>query len=380
VIDDYTVKFTLKKSIPLLDICSAEYGAFIFSPATKGKAQKWWDEPNEAGTGPYVLDSYKPNQEIVLKQYPDYWGGWKDNQFKTLVFQVTPEDTTAQQLLESGEVDWSNVIPYDQVETLKANPELFVEARRGLTNAMVFLNCAREPTSNKLVRQAMSYATPTEDIIQAAVNGFATPSAGIIPVGLWPRSDKIGPYPYDLEKAKQLLVDAGYPDGFDIEMLYGTGAPEDKITMTLIKESYAEIGINVTLKEVAFNTAVEQLQQPDKTKAPYSFITFWYPSIPNGYDSMAIAFNTDSSWNLSFWYNDEFETKNNEAFATESTDPEGAQVLYDEVQQLIYDECPMLFLYDNQRIVLAGADINAEAMATNQFYPNATLYYYVTLK
>ena len=111
VVDDYTVKFFLKDSIPLLDIASSEYGAWIYSPATEGKSEEWWDEGHDAGTGPYMLESYKPQQEIVLTAYEDYWGGWKDNQFRKIVSQVITEANTGQQMLEAGQLDWLGVSP-----------------------------------------------------------------------------------------------------------------------------------------------------------------------------------------------------------------------------------------------------------------------------
>lgn len=381
VIDDYTVKFTMTKSIPLLAICASEYGAWIFSPATKGKPQKWWDEGRGAGTGPYMVESYKPQQEIVLKQYPAYWGGWKDNQFKKLVFQSVTEDTTAQQLLESGQIDWSNVIPYDQIDTLKANPELYVGESKSMMDWIVMLNCVKKgPLTDKRVRQALSYATPVADIIQVAVNGFGTPAAGIIPAGVWPHSDKVKPYPYDLEKAKQLLAEAGYADGFDLELCCDveSGALA-KNSVTLMMQSFAKIGVKATVKVQQWNTLYDRFHG-DPQKAPDTWMISWYPSIPHGYDALNTTYNPDSEWNLSFWSNDQFMTWINKAWEIDARDPQGAMALYDQAQQMLYDEAPTLYLFDDKRVNLCRANIAIDTRAVNMFYPNATLYYFLTLK
>jgi peptide/nickel transport system substrate-binding protein len=381
VIDDYTVKFYLKDSIPLLDIASSEYGAWIFSPATKGKSTKWWDEGKDAGTGPYMLESYKPQQEIVMSAYPDYWGGWKDNQYKTIVSQVITEANTGQQMLEAGQLDWLGVIPFDQIDALKANPDVQVQTWRSLVTMIAYLNCAKKPLSDPLVRQALSYATPTEDMIAACINGFGTPSAGLIPVGLWPHNDAIQPYPYDLEKAKELLAQAGYPDGFDMELDYITEEPYMKTGTTLMKESYAEIGVNVTVKGELFTTVLERARG-NPQDAMDAWTVTWYPAFANGYDSMRTALATESKgvWNLSYWYSPEFDQLIKTGWTTESTDPTGAKAAYDQAQQMIYDDAPMLTIWDDQRVTVASSKLNVDPWVTNPFYPNATLFYYLTLK
>jgi peptide/nickel transport system substrate-binding protein len=381
VVDDYTVKFILKKSIPLLTIASSEYGAWIFSPTTKGKSTKWWDEGKDAGTGPYMLESYKPQQEIVMTAYTDYWGGWKDNQYKKIVSQVIPEANTGQQMLEAGQLDWLGVIPYDQVDALKANPEVQVQTWKSLTSMIAYLNCAKKPLSDPLVRKALSYATPTDDMIAASINGFGTPSAGLIPVGLWPHNDAIQPYPLDLTKAKDLLTQAGYPDGFDMDLYYITEEPYMKTGTTLMKESYAQIGVNVTIRGEQFTTVLEKARG-NPQDAMDAWTVAWYPAFANGEDSLRTALHSDSkgTWNLSYWYSPEFDKLVDTGWTTESTDPTGAKQAYDQAQQMLYDEAPMLFIWDNQRVTVASSKLNVDPWVTNPNYPNATLFYYLTLK
>ena len=106
VIDDYTVKFTSATPEPLDVLLSSQYGAWIFSPAVADKPSSWFDQGNDAGTGPYTMKTYNPETQVILAAYPDYWGGWKDKQYKDVVVSVVPDTQTERQLLESGQADY----------------------------------------------------------------------------------------------------------------------------------------------------------------------------------------------------------------------------------------------------------------------------------
>ena len=160
VVDPYTVKFLLSEPAPIDRIMSADYATWMFSPATKGKSKAWWDEGHEAGTGPYMLTKYTADQEIDFKANPDWWGGWKDNQFKQVVVQLVGDAGTQRQLLESGAVDTINLVARDQVDALKANPDITVYTGPSLNSYLMFFNTQRKPLDNEKVRQALSYAVP----------------------------------------------------------------------------------------------------------------------------------------------------------------------------------------------------------------------------
>ena len=194
----------------------------MFSPATEGKDQAWWDEGNEAGTGPYMLESYTADQEAVFTAYPDWWGGWEDNQFKKVVVQFVGDAGTQRQLLESGAVDTINQVARDQVDALKANPDLVVYTGPSLNSYLMFFNTQRKPLDNEKVRQALSYAVPYEDLIAIGAGGYGTQSRGPVPIDLWPNTDgTVRQYTTDFDKAEQLLSEAGYPGGgFTLELTY----------------------------------------------------------------------------------------------------------------------------------------------------------------
>ncbi len=125
VVDDYTVKFQLSQSVPLERILGSEYGAYIFSPATKGiKAKAWLG--HDYGTGPYKVESAKAGEEYVFVHDPNYWGGWGDGQYKKVVVQVVKDAGTQRQLLEAGQVDFVDLVDRDSIEAMESSSTVSV--------------------------------------------------------------------------------------------------------------------------------------------------------------------------------------------------------------------------------------------------------------
>ena len=181
VVDPYTVQLILDRPVPLEPLVSSEYAAWIFSPKTAGKPQSWWDKGREDGTGPYELQSYSPNQQIVIVRDPSYWGGWKNNQFRKVVFQVAADPNTQRQMLESGAVQFQESVSRDSVQAMQAEQGIRVVEMPSLVSQILYLNTQHKPLNNVLVRQALAYATPYQDIIAAAINNLGTQSNGPMP-------------------------------------------------------------------------------------------------------------------------------------------------------------------------------------------------------
>lgn len=382
VVDDLTVKLTLTRSVPLEPLVSSMYAAWIFSPTTAGKSTKWWDKNAYVdGTGPYKLESYKPNEEIVLVRNPDYWGGWKDTQFQKVVLTVTQEANTARQLLESGETDGMQMVPYDAVPTMQSNPDVSVHIRPALLSVNMQLNVQHKPLDNVLVRQALAYATPYEDAIKASINGYGTPANSILQVGLWPRDDSLPLYTYDLNKAKQLMSEAGYPNG-GIKLVWTYPAEEDyqKPLAALCKESWAKIGVDVDVRPMVWAQCAQKAQGPAAKRQDVLAIT-WWPAYAHGYDELHTALHSESPivWNNSYWYNSEYDHLIDTAFLTESRDRTKAKAMYDQALQLVHDQVPIIYAWDFKQITAWSPKLKFGEMAQNMFYPPVIRYYYVTL-
>ena len=251
--DDYTVKIKTSYPAALDRVATAMYGAWMFSPKAAGKSTKWWDAPHEAGTGPWMLESYAPNEETVLVRNPDYWGGWKEGQFQKVVIKYVDEGATQRQMLEAGEVDYADGLALDSVPALKDNPDVKIVEIPSIQNYVLQFNCERKPLDDKRVRQALSYALPYDDMIELGTNGYAVQSRGPTPESLYPYDPDLFQYTYDVDKAKQLLAEAGYPDGgFKLKLTYASDEQFAPKFVPLIKEAYAELGVEVDLHPLLF--------------------------------------------------------------------------------------------------------------------------------
>ena len=189
-VDDQTVEMTLSYAAPMDLVASSLYGAWIISPAALAafaEDETYFEDGVDGGTGPYTIDSYTPGEEVVLTAYENYWGGWDDaNHYETVLVSITPEAVVRQQMLEGGDVDLAFSLPTENIDTFRDNPEFTVLEEPSFFNYVGLFNTQRAPLDDPLVRQALSYALPYDDIIQAGAGGFGTQSRGPVPRGRLP--------------------------------------------------------------------------------------------------------------------------------------------------------------------------------------------------
>lgn len=380
VVDDATVKFVLSDSVALDRITSSSCGSWMFSPATEGKSQEWWDEGHEAGTGPYILDSYKPNEELIFSQNADWWGSWKDDQFKKVVVKEVAEAGTQRQLLESGAVDGITLVDRDQVDALKGNPDVTVYAAPSLNTHLMFFNTQKKPLDNQMVRQALSYAIPYQDIITVGANGFGKQSRGPVPVGLWPNAaGKVPQYTHDIAKAKQMLADAGYPNGgFELNLIYSSEGSAAAF-VPLIKQGFAEVGVTVKVQPMLNNPLHDKARGTPKDRQDLS-LNRWWPSLPDGWDNLSPLFRSEKTVgaNWAYWYNAEYDKTLNEAYKSSATDPVQSQQLYDKAQTMLVDQAPAAYLFDAEVVVAHLKTVAYDDMAINFNYPEVLFWSHVT--
>ena len=383
VVDPNTVKLLLSYPVALDRIAAASSGSWMFSPATASKGNKWWDQGHEDGTGPWILQSYKPNQELVFVRNTKWWGTWSDNQFQKVVVDIVSEAGTQQQELEAGQIDYAGLVARDQVSALSANPNIDVIKGQSWNSYLMFFNTQRKPLDNVKVRQALSYAVPYQDIITVGANGLGTQAKGPVPVGLWPNAQgNVPQYSTDLAKAKQLLSDAGYPNGgFTLNLTYAAENPLEVAFAPVIKESFAKIGVKVNVQKLLWN------QQWAKAKGPAAqrqdlFCLLWWPSLPDGYDNMNSMFRPETApaWNLAYWYNADFDKLLTQAYRL-SAIPTGlaqSQQKYNEAQNMLVDQAPAAYLFDAQYVVAKLKTITMTPGAANPNYPQVLFWTHVT--
>ncbi len=379
--DDLTVKFKLKYAAPLDLIASSLYGAWIISPKALDAVEadeKYFEKGVDAGTGPYTLKEYKPDAEVVLSAFPDYWGGWSDvKHFDNVVVSIVSDATVREQLLTSGEADLALSLPATSYESFSTNPDYTVTTASTVFNYLGFLNVTRPPLDNKMVRQAIAYALPYADILKVGVEGRGTQARGPVPAGVFPYSEDVKQYQQNIDKAKELLKAAGHEGGgFELKLTYASENNVEEKIAPVIADALAQIGITVKIEPILFNQQWE-LAKADPTKAQDIFLLLYWPTYSDaGSDNLYSMFHSSKKpfFNLSYYNNADYDKLIDDAVALSGTDRAGAQKLYTQAMNILVEDSPGVFLMDvgNWYAIpkyLEGFEYNPNYAFAYFFYP-----------
>lgn len=234
-----------------------------------------WMKNNLAGSGPYVLTNAQPGVEYDFAPNPNYWqkDKWPCN--GGVVVKVIPDASSRLLLLKQGAVDVARGLDYKDVKALESTPDISILRYPTPDMRELGLNVNVKPFDNVLVRQAIAYAIPYQDILDTVWYGYAGPLNSIVPKGM-PTSDfSTWPYKTDLEKAKSLLAQAGYPDGFETTLSTRSEDPEDQGAAVLIQASLAKIGVNVKIEKLLTAAyAARQFGDRDMSMFFWNWISF----------------------------------------------------------------------------------------------------------
>lgn len=244
-VDDHTVMLALKEPYaPLLAVLAYRAGWIVPQKAIEELGDDFGLSP--VGSGPYVFTSWTPNTEIVLTANEDYYGGAPA--IKKVVLKEIVDETVAGLALESGELDLAWIRSSELYEKFRAEPDRYtVDASPGVSMRWLAMNTKQKPFDDVRVRQAVAYAINRDDLLNVVLAGTLGPNDSVLSPVTYGYFGDVKHYEYDPEKAKQLLADAGYPDGFDITLICTQLAPWPDI-VPVLKENLDAVGINTTLE------------------------------------------------------------------------------------------------------------------------------------
>lgn len=353
VLSKYRVQFVLSYPAALLNIASAAYCAHIYDPVvTEKNGHEWFLQGNEAGTGPYMIEKYDKELDMVtLTKFPDYWGGWAGKHFDKVVIKSVPEWATARLQLEAGDVDIVDRLPFEDIAALEKNPDIGIVRTPAYQNMFGFFNTKKPPLDNKLVRQALSYAVPYSDIIQYVMHGSATQSRGPVPTGMWGHGDEVSQYTYDLNKAEELLTKAGYPNGgFTLLYTYNAGDEYERRTGELYKAELAKLGITLELRGMPWEQQWALATAENPADRQDIFVMYWWPDYPDPYTFLGPMFHSEETivFNFGYYSNPDYDRLIDDGSATAGTDRDEALRMFVEAQQKLVEDAPAIFFFDQQ--------------------------------
>jgi peptide/nickel transport system substrate-binding protein len=375
--DDDTIIFKLSYSAPLDLIASSGYQAWMYSPTAYEKnGSDWFNLGNCAGTGPYSIESYERGARLVMTRNENYWGGWKPGQYSKIVFEISQDPVVNQQKIEAGTASFTYEIPPDNVAQLRqTHQDITVYTNPSFQNLVGLLNTKKPPLDNVKVRQALEYSFPYVQFIQGVMGDRAVQARGPVPRGMWGHGDSLPQYSYDLDKAKQLLTEAGYPNGgFNLLMTYSSGDLDEQQLGELWKAELAKLGINLEVRGMNWESQWD-LGKSDAKKAQDIFVMYWWPDYISPYSFLKSMFYSEEKplFNLDYYSNPTYDQMIDKANEIAGTDRAKASQMFIDTQKILIDDAVSMFFYDVSNTHLARTDV--KGYVDNPAYPHVVFFY-----
>jgi peptide/nickel transport system substrate-binding protein len=390
-LDDYTVEFRLKYPQRLDLIAASSYAAFIFNPNALAKAgvsdytdlklRDWFNKGADEGTGPYMIESYDPYNQIVLVKF-DKWWGWSivrnDKAPDKVVIKIKTDPQDQYNGLISGELDIVTSVPRVSIQDLVNKG--FKELRMNSFHSyFLVFNTRRYPTNITEFRLAVLYSIPWDRVVDQAMKGYALLGSGYIPHG-FPGFVEGLSFKQNLTLARIYLEKSGVKPGVTIEFMYQSDYVEEEDFASILKTSLAQIGVNVKIIPSTWESIKEAGKSvwENQDNTPHLLVNDWWPTIISPYDYLYNLFHGESKeWNWSGYDNQTFNHMIDEAFALEGSDYGKAMELYREAQETLFTNGVAVNLWDEVKVFIYNPRVTLPSVAVNPLYMYVIFYQYV---
>jgi glutathione transport system substrate-binding protein len=356
VVDEYTVKIKTKVPFaPLLSNLTYPTNG-IQSPAALKRS---WSKPllMPIGTGPFIFKEWVPGNRVVMVRNDNYWG--ISPALSEVTFRSISDDASRVAALENGEVHVAVKIPPSDLLRLKANSKIKIMTTPSARTIYIGFNCLKEPFTDKKIRQALNYAVNKEAIVEHVLDGAGRVSdAPISPVIFGHTPIKI--YEYSIEKAKALLAEAGFPQGFETILHFPSGRYyKDNSLATAVAADLLKIGVKAEIKSMDWDTYIPFILR-DQEEAEHRLYVLGWSTLTGDADYGLYPLFYSGEWpkkgtNASFFKNEKLDQLLDTARST--ANPNERKKLYKEAMTLIVEEAPWIFLYSEMEITGVRANV-----------------------
>jgi peptide/nickel transport system substrate-binding protein len=300
-------------------------------------------ETNPVGTGPFMFHSRIPGDRIVLERFDDYWG--ENAHLEQVEFRIMADPDMTVTYLNGGSIDMALRLTAAQIAQL--SDSFYVE--RGTVNLAqgLYLNNAIAPLDNLLVRQALNYAVNQEEIMQIVGGGYGVRIGTSMLPGIKYYFDESFAqyYEHNIERAKELLAQAGYPDGFDLEIVITATSPIHVDTGQVIVEQLRLAGINATIRLVEWSVWLEEVHG----NRDYMATVIGVDATTLSARAMLERFTSTASGNFVNFSNEEYDRVFEKTIFT--ADQDERRALYHRLQEILVEQAANVYIQDNPHFV-----------------------------
>jgi peptide/nickel transport system substrate-binding protein len=309
------------------------------------------------GTGPFKITDVQGTTRLVLERNEDYWQEGLPY-LDQIVIEPIPDDTVRETALRSGEVDWILAIAPQSFDSLSNEDGITVSTAPQLSYDYIGINLTREPFSDVRVRQAIAFAINRDELCQAGFFGLCEPIQGPVGTGS-PWYFDYAPYGQDVERAKQLMADAGYADGFEMELLPTTQYGETVRAAQVLQQQLAAIGIEATINAPEWSEWLE-LEGNFKYDA---YICNWNGLI-DADQYYYLQHRSDQVFNFTGYSNPEFDKLVDEGRSMSDFDKRYS--IYEQANKILVDDAPYVYMYNKQEIRAYGDQVKGFVVRPDQ--------------
>ncbi len=362
VMDPGTIKMSLKA--PNAGFLAAVGGVNVGIVAKEVVEKNGDLKKVEAGTGPYVLESWAVEQQMKMKKFPDYWDksqGFLDS----ITFQIVPDEANIVAGLRAGTIQFALLEDNKNYEVLSKEKSLAANRGPRLGMDFVNINAKQPPLDNVKVRQALSYAVDRKAVLQAAAFGLGQLTGPLPPVyGDWALSpaelDKY--YTRDVAKSKQLLAESGVPQPIKLSLWVLPTFPTMVSGSQVVAANLKEAGVEITLENHEYANWIKRIQTPNFEHQLTMNLTTGYVD-PDSY--LYFRYHTDSN-NINYMKDKEVDQLLQRG--RETLDPEKRREIYLQLQRLLLEKVPQINLFSAEQINVMAVEVKGFVAIPNATY------------
>jgi peptide/nickel transport system substrate-binding protein len=348
--DPQTIRFDLAYPYPHFDVVvAAQYGTGIVSPKVFTEHSTGPDDQGHEwllshaiGTGPYILDSIEPGNQVVLVKNPNYWRGWDGAHFDKIIIKSIPDASTRRLLLESGDVDIAYAGTAEDTAAIRGDGRFTVGDFKNLDMTYIILG-AYGPLASPEARQAMNYLFPYDEFLSTVMKDTLERGNGPFPDLLFSHDSNVFQYSTDIAKAQQLLNAAGVQPGTELTYEYYTGFGKE--AGLVMQQQLEKVGLKLQLVEKEFSAMNADLttDRPVSERANM-YYWGWWPDYNDPSDYSWVIFNSDAApdkcpcYNSGYYHNARVDQVINAGFS--ETNDQKLTDMFHEAQDIMTRQDP----------------------------------------